>query len=158
MTLARHSSPGIVSLWLHFLRSKVLAKSTVGCCDFPWRYNSCIQHCVITNERLCSQGCSVVIKYQFWKNSLGFTVPCSTDPSCLISSNLWSVAVLHISESTGIMCAFRKYAIDVQVSGTHRALGMAVWTRMTWSTASSACDRLWCAFAASFDLFARTSM
>ena len=51
--LVKHSSPGIASRWLHLLRSKFFAKSTAGCCSLPCRYNSCMQHCVITKERLC---------------------------------------------------------------------------------------------------------
>ena len=53
MILVRHSSPGIASRWLHLLRSKFFAKSTAGCCSLPCRYNSCMQHCVITKEWLC---------------------------------------------------------------------------------------------------------
>ena len=51
--LVKHSSPGIASRWLHLLRSKFFAKSTAACCSLPCRYNSCMQHCVITKERLC---------------------------------------------------------------------------------------------------------
>lgn len=53
MTLVKHSSPGKASRWLHFRRSKFFARSTAGCCSLPCRYNSCMQHCVITKERLC---------------------------------------------------------------------------------------------------------
>lgn len=53
MILDKHSSPGIASRWLHFLRSKIFARSTAGCCSLPCRYNSCMQHCVITKKRLC---------------------------------------------------------------------------------------------------------
>ena len=53
MIFIKHSSPGIGSRWLHFLRSKFFAISTAGCCSLPCRYNSCMQHCVITKEQLC---------------------------------------------------------------------------------------------------------
>src|ERR1700761_7787065 len=49
-TAVTHSSPGIASLWLHLRLSNDLARSTAGWCDFPLRYSSWMQHCVITDE------------------------------------------------------------------------------------------------------------
>src|SRR6266702_566922 len=49
-TVAMHSFPGIASLWLHLRLSNDFARSTAGWCDFPWRYSSWMQHCVITDE------------------------------------------------------------------------------------------------------------
>lgn len=66
------------------------------------------------------------------RDSLGFTVPCSTTESCFASSILWATASLHMCESTamGGMSTLRESRWGLR---THRAPGKAVGSRRTSS-------------------------
>ena len=80
-----------------FRLSNVLARSTVGCCDFPCRYNSCIQTTLRGHCGLWRSGARKWME----KNALGLMVPCNTVPSCYSRSSFDSMVIQHISTSTG---------------------------------------------------------
>lgn len=91
-----HSFPGIASLWLHLRLSNDFARSTAGWSDLPRRYNSWMQHCVITDDGdHFISGCWLQTA-----DSLIFTVPTSTGSIRARRSIFCDTAVSHISEST----------------------------------------------------------
>lgn len=142
MILVKHSSPGIASRWLHFLRSKIFARSTAGCCSFPCRYNSCMQHCVITKERLChlSNQRFFLSLPEEGRDPLGLTSPWRTEWSCFCKSSFWVTADLHISESTGWILwvgLFVGYMRSLNLR-----LGRVAWIQMTLNINSLVSGRL----------------
>lgn len=146
-TLSRQSSPGIGSLWLHFLLSNVFAISTAGCCDVPWRYSSWIQHCVITRFVVGDP----ILRMWMSKDALGLTSPCKTIPSWRASSIFCSTAVFKIPESTkNPECQTRNWSMRSNQVENYRVLGRVAWIRMSWSTRTWVFYMLSLVFGASF--------